>query len=601
MAFFLVFLKGSRNFWTVRSDAFFFGLCENQKKMFALPAVLMRLIGEYAVDSVGALFTLLDVDTEWRRSLEHPVLVSHLRLRFSSGLLTWLGLFTPGIRCLDFPEQTTDADLDELGLLTSPCELDFSDCYFITGETLRVLPSVVHTLKFGCCRSLSDRGLLAIAHCTSLTHLQLFGCPRLSDQGLMALKNLRRLQSLDLGGCTKLSDDGVQDALAQLTLLQSLKLRHCHRITNLSFIAKLANLQSLDLSWCASVTDDSLTALAQLLHLRHLNLRGCYQLTNQGLTSLASLHLDVLNVSGCVNLTMTDVKLPPTVQELYASGCDRLLNLEPLHDLQVLRKLHLDDCVRLDSLRPLMSALSIQFMDLVGCVGIADLEPLASMHALTELRLTNCSAVTDLSPLQNLQHLRVLYVQGCNIQDDSLRALSKLVRLRELSLFGCSKITNQGLEGLRTLTRMCRLDLSGCNQLTDAGLQALAGMTRLQDLSLGDSPHIKHLEVLHHLPNLLDFKVCDCALDERALMQIGKLRRLKNLCLTGCKDFSDECLTHLQNLPLERLDLEAFDAITDAGLAALLKKLEGLHSVYIFNCKHITDVAMPVLGTIFTG
>ena len=569
--------------------------------MFALPAVLRRLIGEYAVDSVGALFTLLEVDLEWRRSLEHPVLVSHLRLRFSPGLLTWFGLFAPGIRCLDFSDQTTDADLDELGLLTGACELDFSDCYFITGESLRVLPAVVHTLKFGCCRSMSDKGLLAIAHCTSLIRLELFGCPRLSDQGLLAVKNFQQLQVLDLGGCTKISDEGVQDALAHLTQLRTLKLRHCHRITNLSFVAELTSLQSLDLSWCASVTDDSLTALTTLLHLRHLNLRGCYRLTNLGLTSLAALRLDVLNVSGCVNLTMTDVRLPPTVQELFASGCDRLLNLEPLHYLPQLRKLHLDDCVRLDSLRPLMSAFSLQFMDLVGCVGIADLEPLAAMHNLAELRLTNCSAVTDLSPLQNLHNLRVLYVQGCNIQDDSLRALSGLVRLRELSLFGCGKITNQGLESIRTLTRIRRLDLSGCCQLTDAGLEALASMTRLQDLSLGDSRHIKHLAVLHHLPNLLDFKVCDCALDEQALMQIGKLRHLKHLCLTGCTDFSDECLVHLANLPLERLDLEAFDTITDVGLAALLKSLEGLHSVYIFNCKHITDVAMPALGTIFTG
>lgn len=562
-----------------------------------LPDVLISLIGEYAVDSIGTLFTLLDVDADWRRGIEHPSSVSHLRLRFSPGLLVWLGLFTPGIRSLDFSEQATDNQLPELSLLTGPCELDFSDCYFITGHGLISLPSTVHTLKLSCCRSLSDQGLLAISHCASLKHLQLCGCPQVSDTGLSALANLHQLEFLDLGGCTKITDDGL--ALTPLRRLKTLKVRHCHHLTDLSFLDQCTLLTSLDLSWCVSVTNESVTALSRLHSLRHLNLRGCYQLTNEGLLCLASLRLNVLNISGCVNLTLVGVSLAPTLQELYASGCDRLLNLDPLCVLTRLRKLHLDDCVRLDTLRPLMSAPTLQFMDLVGCVGITDLEPLSSLHALTELRLTNCSAVTDLSPLKNLQALRVLYVQGCDIQDDSLRSLSNLTCLRELSLFGCSKITNAGLVGLENLTRLRRLDLSGCHRLTDAGLQALARMKRMQDLSLGNCTDIKHLSVLLQLPNIDHLKVCDCDLNEQALMHIGKLARLKTLCLTGCKDFSDECLAHLANLPLERLDLEAFDSISDAGLSDLLGSLTALHSVYIFNCKHITDVAMPALGTIF--
>ena len=568
----------------------------------ALPVVLMRLIGEYVVDSIGVLFTLLEIDDDWRKGLEHPTLVSHLRLRFSPGLLTWLGLFTPGIRSLDFSEQVTDVQLEELSLLTAGCELNFSDCCFITGTGLSALRSAtVHTLKLPCCRSLSDQGLMALAHCTSIRHLQLCGCPRVTDKGVAVLSKFTRLEWLDLGGCSKISDVGTR-SLAPLRHLQSLKLRHCHRLMDLSFLSEFHTLQMLDLSWCTSITDESILPLARLCGLRSLNLRGCYQLTDDGLQPLTALQLDVLNVSGCVNLTMTTIRMPATLQELYASGCDRLQTLEMVEGLDKLRKLHLDDCLKLDSLRPLMFATTLQLLDLVGCVGITDLDPLARLKSLVELRLTNCSAITNLSALAPLSALRVLYVQGCDIQDDSLQALSALTRLRELSLSGCGKITDCGVHTFKYLTGIRRLDLSGCCKLTDEGLmKSLSGMSRMRDLSLADSPGVKDLDILTQLPNLVHLKVCDCPLTEQALENVGALSNLKTLCLTGCKDFQDSCLLHLAQLPLERLDLEAFDSITDVGLAALLTNLKDLHSVYIFNCHHITDVAMPALGTIFTG
>lgn len=570
--------------------------------MSALPAVLLRLIGEYVVDSIGVLFTLLEIDDDWRRGLEHPTLVSHLRLRFSPGLLAWLGLFTPGIRSLDFPEQVTDNQLEELSLLTGVCELNFSDCCFITGTGLSALRSnTIHTIKLPCCRSLSDQGLMALAHCTSIKHLQLCGCPCVTDKGLVSLSNFAQLEWLDLGGCSKITDIGTR-SLAPLRHLQNLKLRHCHRLMDFSFLSDFDTLKMLDLSWCTSITDESILPLARLSGLRSLNLRGCYQLTDDGLQPLTALELDVLNVSGCVNLTMTTIRMPATLQELYASGCDRLQTLEMVEGLSSLRKLHLDDCLKLDGLRPLMFSTTIQLLDLVGCVGITDLDPLAQLKSLAELRLTNCSAITNLSALAPLNALRALYVQWCDIQDDSLQALSVLTRLRELSLFGCGKITDRGLHTLKCLTGMRRLDLGGCRQLSDAGLmKSLSNMSRLKDLSLGDSPGVRNLDILARLPNLVHLRVSDCPLTEQAMKNIGALAKLKTLCLIGCKDFEDASLMHLAQLPLERLDLEAFDAITDAGLSALLNDLKDLHSVYIFNCKHITDVAMPALGTIFAG
>ena len=565
--------------------------------MHALPGVLMRLVGEYAVDSLTVLHTLLNLSADWRRALEHPNLVSHLRLAFEPGLIDKLGLFTPGVRCLEFPPSTTDYHVQELCALNAPCELNFTDCYFVKGNHFRQLPSQVHTLKLSCCRSLTDSGLLNVSHCFALRHLQLVGCPQLTSAGLRVLSNLSHLQFLDLSGCSKITNECP---LGHLRSLKILKVAHCHRISDWTFLNALAKLELLDLSWCSSFDDESCAHLAGLSELRHLNVRGCYRTTDDGLRSVSGLPLSVLNICGCINVSLERVELPATMEDLRASGCEHITTLDGLAGLTHLRQLHLDDCLDLRDVRAVASMTNLQLLDLTECVDVADLAPLANCTDLRELRLTSCRRVKTLSPLAHWRRLRVLHAQFCDLRDDSLAVMSNWQTLRELSLMSCRHVTDRGLLELGKLTRLRKLDLTGCGLITDTGLNHLAGLSRLYELSVGSCQGVALLSVLSHFRELHSLQVSDCPLQPQAIETIGSLSKLKILSLSG-GNVTDTTLQHLGNLALERLDLEALDMITDDGLSALLWSLRTIHSLYIFNCQKITDISMPSRGTVFSG
>jgi hypothetical protein len=63
--------------------------------------------------------------------------------------------------------------------------------------------------------------------------------------------------------------------------------------------------------------------------------------------------------------------------------------------------------------------------------------------------------------------------------------------------------------------------------------------------------------------------------------------------LSHCNDVSDAGLMLLAGMPLERLDLEAFDLITDAGVRGLLWTLASLQTVYVDRCRKVANVALP--------
>ena len=79
--------------------------------MSFLPTALLRMVGEYAVDSLEVLSSLRGVDEHFDQALAHPLLVSRLNLIFRPNLLLSLGALSHGVRSLRFDIDTTDEDL----------------------------------------------------------------------------------------------------------------------------------------------------------------------------------------------------------------------------------------------------------------------------------------------------------------------------------------------------------------------------------------------------------------------------------------------------------------------------------------------------------
>lgn len=174
-----------------------------------------------------------------------------------------------------------------------------------------------------------------------------------------------------------------------------------------------------------------------------------------------------------------------------------------------------------------------------------------------------CLCVAHSSP----SDLEELSLEGCSeVTEDALRYLAHAERLRRLSLRGCTRVADLGLQLLaHTLPALTALDLGACNAITSKGIAFLSAHTRLRELNLSNAasvrnnalPYLARLTELRSLDlrgaSLLPLRLCVCA--HHAWLGIA---------------VSDEYVGFLSELSaLRRLSLAYNPAITDAGLDQL--------------------------------
>ncbi|GJU14347.1 leucine-rich repeat, cysteine-containing subtype protein [Tanacetum coccineum] len=120
-------------------------------------------------------------------------------------------------------------------------------------------------------------------------------------------------------------------------------------------------------------------------------------------------------------------------------------------------------------------ATRLKHLSLGGCDLITDLglEYLANgnlKHCLETLYLDKCDRITDYGvvALCELPSLKMLHLDFLiNITDISLREIgSKCLKMLELSLEGCEKITSVGLQAFSDLHRLSSLTLVSCYKLS---------------------------------------------------------------------------------------------------------------------------------------
>src|SRR5207302_274038 len=117
---------------------------------------------------------------------------------------------------------------------------------------------------------------------------------------------------------------------------------------------------------------------------------------------------------------------------------------------------------------------SIKFED----PGIKEIAPLGPSLKVLSLENTQVRG-HSLAPFTNLEALDLVY---CPVDDDGLKQLQGLVKLRKL-LLRDAVISDDGLKNLAGLADLEQLDLGG-TRISNAGMAHLRGMTRLKTLNL---------------------------------------------------------------------------------------------------------------------
>jgi hypothetical protein len=161
-------------------------------------------------------------------------------------------------------------------------------------------------------------------------------------------------------------------------------------------------------------------------------------------------------------------------------------------------------------------------------------------------------------------------LEPSNVEDDDLKNLQDLAKLRLLSLHRADKITDKGLAYIGSLTTLQVLDLYH-TKITDAGMEHVERLQQLQRLSVHET-----------------------ALTDAGLSHLANLKELTALNLSGTR-VSDRGLVHLAGLAkLGWLQLRN-TAVTDEGLRHL-RGLTALHELYLDSDK-ISEKAAADLKT----
>ena len=295
-----------------------------------------------------------------------------------------------------------------------------SSCWSLTAQSLLHLPASLTQLDVsGCYSAVSDRSVRSIAlTCHGLTALSVRGCA-VTDAGMdIVMRGCRRLQSFDAGigregegggGASSGSHytDMVLVSLSKFTRsLRSIVLTHCTAITDrgvLTLAQSCPQLSEVDFSHCPLLTNLSLLHIADSPVAANLNaatFSHCHRIDDHGTAYLLNkaTALSTLRVAQCIAVT------------------DRTLHF-------LARRLS----------APTAAARTVRHVDLYRCpVSDRGLLALGAVKApgwggLDGLLLGNCGLVSD----------------------DGVRAMAAVCGgLKELSLYGCTNITDVSLQAL---------------------------------------------------------------------------------------------------------------------------------------------------------
>ena len=418
---------------------------------------------------------------------------------------------------------------------------------------------------------LSERdwdALFAVMREQGITGLRSGG--RMTDGLLERLSKLDHVTRLDLGGSLQLTDDGLAN------------------------LARMPQLQELDISgWKGGLTDRGMEVLRHLRDLRRFQI--CWQ---QHVTDAGFVHLEHCSRLESVNLLGTHA----------GDGA-----LRALAGKRELRKLHTGAAVT-DAGLPLLHLVPAfetwqggepnygmmtfesgpTHLLLDGPFTDAGLASLAGLNGLFGLTFFwHCPAFTaaGLAPLKDLANLGFVGCQDQRCDDDAMRCIAAIPRLR--MLMGQGAVA--GDAGFAALSRSPTLEYfwgRDCPNFTGRGLAAMSRMPSLRGLSVslgnvdGDS-----LSLLPHFPALRELTPMD--IRDEGFRHVGRCERLEKLWCMYCRDTGDDSTEQLAGLRL-KLYYAGKTRITDRSLE-ILGTMESLESLEFWECPGITNAGAAEL------
>jgi len=395
------------------------------------------------------------------------------------------------------------------------------------------------------------------------------------DEDLEKLSQLDHVTSLDLSGSQRITDNGLQH-LARMPQLRELNLSQHPggRVTDrgLEVLQQLRELRVFQMCWQSGVTDEGITNLRVCDQLEEVDLLG----TNTGDGAIAAL-------TG-----------KPKLRHFKTGRNVTNDGLSLLHQFPAFKTWQggeVEYGLMSFGAEPTNLLIDGPFTS----EGLASLHGLEGVFGLSFFWHTSHLRGDDLQSLAGLSNLGYLGCQGELCDDDAMRHIAVLPKLR--MLMGQGTVATD--EGFRSLSRSQTIEYiwgRECPNLKGPGFAALAGMPALKGLAVSCKfVDDASLAMLPDFPALRELMPMDVGDD--GFRHIGRCRQLESLVLMYCRDTTDVATEHIQTLSNLKKYHAGYTRITDRTLE-MLSRMTSLEELSFERCKWITDAGVALLASL---
>jgi len=410
------------------------------------------------------------------------------------------------------------------------------------------------------CAVIKDLGL------TSIRSANLIG-----DEDLEIISQLDQITSLNLDGSKRLTEEGLRH-LARMPQLRELVLGGQITDRGLEVLGQLRELRVFRMFWQDNITDHGIANLRFCDQLEEVDLLG----SNTGDGAIAAL-------AGKPNLRRFK-----TGRNITDDG------LELLHKIPAFKTWQGEE--------PEFGLMSFSAeptnLLIDGPFTGQGLNSLRGLHGIVGLSFfwhTTRLRGDDLGCLDGLSNLAYLGCQGKLCDDDAMRHIGALPKLR--MLMGQGTVATD--EGFKRFSRSQTIEYiwgRECPNLHGPGFVALSRMPALKGMAVScKSVDDAALASLPDFPALRE--LVPVGVGDNGFRHIGRCEQLESLILMYCRDTTDVATSHLAGMQNLRKYHAGYTLITDASLE-MLSQIKSLEEISFEGCKFITDAGIPFLATL---
>jgi hypothetical protein len=405
-------------------------------------------------------------------------------------------------------------------------------------------------------------------------------------------------------GLTGLEANNMMDDAAMATLaahvpgVRALKLHGSNRLTDegLRHLAVLRDLEEIEIGgWHSPITDIGFAALKGLPRLRAVHSWWSRRLTDAGVqpTLAACPSLEDANFGGTsLGDGLIDALAgKPGVWRVFCGDGVTDTGLSRLADIPRLRRWH--EAERKYSLlefdaRPTYVAIKGPFT----AAGLRSLDGLDGLFALNVHWTARGTTSSDLGLLAPLANLGFLAIDGDLCDDEAMRQIGRLPRLRML-LAQEPAAGDEGFKGLSASRTLEYIWGRECPHLTGRGFAALADAPSLKGIAVSckfvEDGALGMLPLFPSLRAIMPMDVTD-----EGFRHVGRCERLEDLWCMYCRDTGDAATAHIAGLRLKTY-YAGGSKITDRSLG-ILARMTSLERIQVHHCQGITDAGVRLLA-----